>query len=494
MNRRSFLQIASLAAAGSVAAPGQQNAALTGLGPQYAGEPAGHHIPDPPLPARPNVIWIFGDQFRAQALSQNGDPNSRTPSLARAEINGVSFTNHLSGFPLCCPFRGSLLTSRYPHQCVPGHEYPLPEGQKTIADVFNEHGYHTAYFGKWHLGGWHERNGRAAFFITDPNRRGGFREWIGYENNNSQWDCWVHGGSGKNAFHYRLPGYETDALTDLLIKYLKDRAEDEKNGKGKPFFAVLSVQPPHDPNVAPESFMANYDPAKIILRDNVAKASHVIERARRELAGYYAQIENLDWNYGRVIKTLEDTGLLQNTHVLFFADHGDMQGSHGMFRKTNPFEESIRTPMILSGGLPTYDSWRMGRFPVLSNHVDIAPTTLGLCGIKKPDWMLGTDYSHYRISKPAAGPEPDSAYLQLVIPSGHPDSINTPYRGIVTKDGWKLVCFENICWLMFNLNEDPYEEVNLAQNNKYIVERRRLLSRLKQWVADTGDQFSLPAD
>jgi arylsulfatase A-like enzyme len=57
----------------------------------------------------------------------------------------------------------------------------LPAGQRTIADVFNENGYHTGYFGKWHLGGWHERDGRAAFFITDPARRGGFQTWTGYE-------------------------------------------------------------------------------------------------------------------------------------------------------------------------------------------------------------------------------------------------------------------------------------------------------------------------
>jgi arylsulfatase A-like enzyme len=495
MNRRSFLRTTSMGAAASTAAAlGQQNAALKGAGPQYAGPPAGHHIPDPALPSRPNVIWIFGDQFRAQALSQNGDPNVRTPSLERAEINGVSFTDHLSGFPLCCPFRGSLLTSRYPNQCVPGHEYPLPAGQPTIADVFNSNGYDTAYFGKWHLGGFHEANGRAAFFITDPNRRGNFQKWIGYENNNSQWDCWVHGGAGKDAFHYRLPGYETDALTDLLINYVKDQAQEQKNGRRKPFFAVLSVQPPHDPCVAPERFMANYEPAKLELRPNVAHSRRVEERTRRELAGYYAQIENLDWNYGRVIKTLEETGQLENTHILFFADHGDMQGSHGMFRKTNPYEESIRTPMIISGGLATYDDWKKGRMPVLSNHVDIAPTTLGLCGIKKPDWMLGTDFSHRRINKPAAGPEPDSAYLQLVVPPGHYDTTNTPYRGLVTKDGWKLVCVENFTWMLFNLNEDPFEEANQAQNNEFRTERKRLLSRLRQWIADTGDTFSIPAD
>jgi hypothetical protein len=108
--------------------------------------------------------------------------------------------------------------------------------------------------------------------------------------------------------------------------------------------------------------------------------------------------------------------------------------------------------------------------------------------------MEGTDYSHYRIQKPAAGPEPDSAYLQNVIPVGHPESINTAYRGLVTKDGWKFVAFENQSWLMFNLNEDPYEEANLAQNNGFRAERKRLLGRLKQWVADTGDKFELPSD
>ncbi len=465
------------------------NPALRGLGTQYQGQPAGHHVPDPALPSKPNILWILGDQLRAQALSFNGDPNARTPNLERAEVNGVSFTSHLSGFPLCCPFRGSMLASRYPHHCVPGHEYPLPAGQKTVATVFNENGYDTAYFGKWHLGGFHEANGRAAFFITDPDRRGDFQHWTGYENNNSQWDCWVHGGSGKDAFHHKLPGYETDALTDLTIQYLKDQA-----GSQKPFFAVLSVQPPHDPNVAPAKYMVNYEPSKLELRANTARVPRVIERARIELAGYYAQIENLDWNYGRIVETLEHTGQLENTHIFFFADHGDMMGSHGMFRKVNPYEEAIRTPMILSGGRATYDGWKRGRMPVLSNSVDIAPTTLGLCNIKKPDWMEGTDYSHYRIQKPPAGPEPDSAYLQNVIPVGHADSTNTPYRGLVTKDGWKLAAFPNQTWLMFNLNEDPYEDANLAQNNAYRAERKRLLNRLKQWVADTGDKFELPTD
>ncbi len=477
MKRRTFLQTtSSLAIAGLRAAE------------RDVTSPAGRHVPEPALPRRPNVIWMFGDQMRAQALSFNGDPNARTPNLERAAANGVSFTQNLSGFPICCPFRGSLLTGRYPHRCVPGHEYPLPAGQPTVADVFNANDYDTAYFGKWHLGGWHEREGRAAFFITDPARRGGFQSWVGYENNNSQWDSWVHGGSGRDAFHYRLPGYETDELTSLLIQYLKNRTSN------KPFFAVLSVQPPHDPYVAPARFLENYNPETLQLRPNVAHSAPIRRQARQDLAGYYAMIENLDWNYGRVVNVLDQLNLLDHTHLLFFADHGDMHGSHGMYRKSCPYEEAIRTPLIVSGGQPRYNDWRTGYLPVLANHVDLAPTTLGLCGIPKPQWMTGADFSHHRIRKLAAGPEPDSAYLQNVVPTGYANSINTPYRGIVTRGGWKYACFENRSWLMFNLNDDPLEEVNLAQNNRYAEERRKLISRLKQWVADTDDRFAVPED
>ena len=83
-------------------------------------------------------------------------------------------------------------------------------------------------------------------------------------------------------------------------------------------------------------------------------------------------------------------------------------------------------------------------------------------------------------------------YLQLVVPSMHPDSVDVPYRGLVTRDGWKYVCLENQSWLMFNLNEDPYELVNVALNSAYGAQRRQLIARLKQWIADTGDKFAIP--
>ncbi|MEZ4862917.1 MAG: sulfatase [Caldilineaceae bacterium] len=439
----------------------------------------------------PNIIWIFGDQLRAQATGYMGDPNVHTPNIDRLAQEGLALTGAVSGCPLCCPYRGSLLSGRYPHQAVPGHEYQLPPALPTIATAFKEAGYHTGYFGKWHVDGFKERTGRAAMHIIPPERRGGFDEWVGYENNNSQWDCWVHGGVGDDAFHYRLPGYETDALTDLLIDYLKRRGQTAGTETAQPFFGVLSVQPPHDPYVAPEQWMQRHTPAGLQLRPNVPAIPAVELQARRELAGYYAMIENLDWNLGRIRTALDETGLAHNTHILFFSDHGDMHGSHGQFRKTSPWEESIRVPFIMGGHVPRYAN-QAGYLPVPINHVDIGPTSLGLCGIEPPAWMAGTDYSGYRLRNKEVRHEPDSAFLQLVIPTGHGHSTDRPWRGIVTRDGWKYVVLEGQPWLLFNLNEDPYEQRNLAHNRLFAHERQQLQECLAAWLVTTGDQFPLP--
>ncbi len=472
MNRREFLVKSSQLAAASK---------LTG---QLA-------LADDDSDARPNIIWLVADQWRAQAIGVNGDPNVSTPNVDRLAISGVNFQNARSGFPLCSPFRGTMLTGIYPHHMVPGHDYPLPKGQKTIADVFNDAGYHTGYFGKWHLDGFCERYGSPVKNIVPPDRRGNFQTWIGYENNNSQWDTWVHGGSGESAFQYKLPGYEADSLTDLFLKHIQERGAELKTGKGKPFFAVLSIQPPHNPYMAPAEYMGRFNAEKLRMRTNVPPYPPVEEKARQDMVGYYAQIENWDWNIGRILDALNQQGIYSNTHIMIFADHGTMMGSHGQWLKENPFEEAVRIPMVVSGYRSFY-GYGAGNRDTLFSAVDIAPTTLGLCGLTAPDWMQGHDYSSRRILSKPHQPDPDSVYLEVVKPSMHSDSIDQPYRGLVTQDGWKYVCFQNQSWLMFNLNEDPYEVVNLAFNTKYKQERAALINRLKQWVVDTKDQFSVP--
>jgi arylsulfatase A-like enzyme len=415
-----------------------------------------------------NVLWIFGDQHRAQALSYMGNPNLHTPNIDRLAANGVTFSNAVAGCPWCTPFRGSLLTSFYIHHNVQRTPQRMDPQQPLITDVFNEHGYLTAYFGKWHLGGYNH-------ITTIPREeRGRFDIWIGYENNNAQYDCWIHGHDldgrdDQDAHAEKLKAYETDALTDHLLGFLRT------HGSNHPFFAALSVQPPHDPHVAPPEYADRHRPEEIVLRPNVPDIPRITERARRDLAGYYAQVENLDWNLGRVMDALHELGLDQTTHVVFFSDHGDMHGSHGYVRKSSPWEEAIRIPCIFrpAGGeriSPESDA------PF--NHVDFAPTTLG--------------FSHHILpGRPIPEHEPDSAFLQHSYRKRF-DCLNRVWRGVRTRDRWKYVCLEGQPVMMFNLNEDPYELANLAFLDAYNDERAELQGKLEEWIEKTGDHFPLP--
>lgn len=441
---------------------------------------------------RPNIVWVIADQMRAQAMCHMGDPNVRTPNLDLFAAESWNFERAVSGSPLCSPFRGSMITGKYSHQStVPGHEFPMDTSVKTIAHAFKANGYRTCWIGKWHLDG-----NRPELDLSRPEnvdrkriipkeRRGGFEDWWGYENNNRPYDCRVHSDIEGETLSWQLPGYETDCLTDILLEWLNTQTGERQ---GQPFFAALSVQPPHNPYIAPPEYMAKYQPAEIKLRPNVPAIPRIVQTVRRELAGYYAAIERLDWNFGRIRQHLKTLGLTENTYIFFFSDHGDMHGSHGQFRKTAPWEEAIRIPFIIGG--PGQDFYEPRKIKRPLNHVDIAPTTLGLCQIARPEEMVGVDYSPIIKGAPPVQPYAESAYLSIPVPTGHYYSVDRAWRGVVTLDEWKYIELEGLPWLMFNLTEDPYEQANLAHDTGYIKQRKILQERLQQWMKDTGDNFS----
>jgi arylsulfatase A-like enzyme len=422
-----------------------------------------------------------------------GDPNVRTPNLDCLAEEGVTFVRAVAGCPWCTPFRGSLLTSRYVHNTCPTTPSPLDPSLPTVAQPFRQAGYDTAYFGKWHLDG--PKDQPASTCVVPRQRRGGFDTWLAYENNNNPQYTYIHGhrADGEEVPVTMLDGFETDRLAEMMIDHIRHRAED-----GRPFFAVLSVQPPHCPYyTAPEEFQRRHNAGNVKLRPNVPDVADTHQRAKHDLAGYYALIENLDWNVGRIKQALKQTGLIDNTHVLFFSDHGDMHGSQGRWQKSTPWEESIRIPFIMSGLRPHTRHSGMMRTDAPISNVDIAPTSLGLCGIDVPDWMLGYDYSDYRNpdvpkSHLPADDEPDSAYLQHCIRKMHPGCMDRTWRGIVTRDGWKYVVSDGFPYLMFNLNEDPYEQRNLALDAGYATRREQLQQRLAQWMDDLNDPYPLP--
>jgi len=437
---------------------------------------------------KPNIIWFVVDQMRAQATGANGDPNVFTRNLDNMAIAGTNFPGAVSGYPLCCPFRGSMMTARYAHNhSVKLHEDRLDPAIETVTDVFNANDYETLYLGKWHLAGLKESEGRSVTRTVPREDRGRFDTWLGYDNNNSQWDTHVHGHEGDEEVEmFRLPEYETDSLTDMALERIAARRDSDR-----PFFMVVSVQPPHWPQLSPAE-NRNYQAQHLTLRPNVPEPHAA--RARTNLSGYYGQIENIDDNVGRLVDGLRDAEMLHDTHILFFSDHGDQMGSQGRFGKCVPFEESARVPFLIGGGQPMgNDGMRAGNAPCLMNHVDIAPTSLGLAGIEVPDWMEGFDYSHRRTgvnAKERIAAEPDSAYLQLI---GDRES-SYAWRCVVTRDGWKYACVENGEWLLFNLKTDPYEQNNLAFHTSFQKKRTEMKALLNNWIEKTGDAFAVPED
>jgi arylsulfatase A-like enzyme len=446
---------------------------------------------------RPNVIWIFGDQHRAQACSYRGDPNVITPNIDFLARDGMRFDNAVAGAPWCCPFRAALLTGLYPHQngvtSTPGS---LDPAIPTITAPFKEAGYRTLYVGKWHLDG-----GRDPHQIVPPERRGGFDYWMAYENNNNQYETYLHGTDAETP--QRLPGYEVDVLTDVLL----DQVDHHLAGSGgggdyQPFFGVVSYQPPHNPYVAPHNPAyphSRLSPTGITQRPNVPRYAPAQEQVGLALAGYYGMIENIDYNLGRIRERLMQRGIDRETYLVFFSDHGDMVGSHGQWGKSAPWEEAIRVPFVV-GTVGGAAHMQVGATDAVINHVDIAATTLGLCGIEVPATMQGYDYSSHCIhhdraeyrGAPDASEEPATAYLQQVPRKLHAHTVNREWRGVVTRDGWKYVCMPGHEWLLHHLPSDPYEQANLAYDSTYQGDKERLQGRLQQWIVDTADSFDLP--
>lgn len=353
---------------------------------------------------------------------------------------------------------------------------------RTVAHELGSSGYRTHYVGKWHLSGSNQSH------HIPKDLRGGFDTFLAYENNNNQYHCFIHGhDEGGEREEERLKGYETEALTDIFIDRIKKEASSKDD---TPFFAALSVQPPHNPHLAPAEDMARHRPANLKLRANVPPVPRVEEETRTRLAGYCAQIENLDFHLGRIISVLEETEILNNTYIFFFADHGDCMGSHGDFFKSSPWEESIRIPFVIGGGLP-HIGFSSGKHAHQISAVDIAPTTLGLAGVDVPEIMQGFDYSPMRKGE-KLHEAPDSVYCQHIVPKRQADGIDQPWRTVSMNDGWKYSCIPGAPLAMFNLNEDPYEMNNLVFNRRFMDERRRLHSRLEKWIQETGDSFELP--
>lgn len=424
--------------------------------------------------SKPNVLVLLTDQWRAQATGYAGDPNVSTPHLDSLAAISVNFKNAVSGMPVCSPFRASLLTGQRPlTHGVFMNDVQLDTNAVTIAKVFNKEGYDTGYIGKWHLDG----HGRLQN-VAPGQRRQGFQFWKGNECTHDYNESVYYDNDDPNRKIW--DGYDTFEQTDAAIDYIKERKSADN-----PFMMILSYGTPHAPyHTAPLEYRNRFDPEKIQLRKNVPDSFK--ERAKKDLAGYYAHIAALDHMIGKVIKNLKDSGQFDNTIIVFTADHGDLLGSHGAYKKQQPYEESARVPMLYY--IPEKLKITAGERDALMNSEDIMPTLLSLCDISIPNTVEGLDYRPYMEGAAEIG---HATLLTCVQPFGQWNRVQhggREYRAIKTKQ-YTYARDLNGPWLLFDNTNDPYQLNNLVGNEGYTTLQDDLEKQLAQRLKETGDEF-----
>lgn len=427
---------------------------------------------------RPNVVFVFGDQWRAQATGYAGDPNVKTPNLDRLKEQSLDFTQAVAGCPVCSPYRASLLTGQYPDRHgVFVNDVCLRPQLPTLGEVFRDGGYRTAYIGKWHLDG----HGRRKFIPRE--RRRGFDHWLVCECTHDYNDSVYYGDTPERL---KWEGYDASEQTRAAERYIRSSASAPE-----PFFLVLSWGPPHNPyETAPERFQALYRPEDIVLRPNVASEGEAAQRAREDLAGYYAHISALDAEVGSLLATLDDMGMADNTLFVFTSDHGDMIGSQGQQRKQRPYDESVRVPFLVRWPAALGRQGRESDAPI--DAPDIMPTLLALCGLEAPDGVQGLDYSrHILEGSPAPAQE---ALLACYVPFGEYQRRigGMEYRGLRTPSHTYVRNLEGPM-LLFDNRSDPYQMRNLCGLPEAAEVQARLDRRLEEKLREVGDEF-LPAE
>jgi arylsulfatase A-like enzyme len=318
---------------------------------------------------QPNLVFVFGDQWRAQDLGYMGNEQVKTPAIDKLSKESANFTNTVATCPVCSPYRACLITGQYPlSHGIFYNDKPLNPEVTSIAKVYKTAGYETGYIGKWHLNG-HPKGEDTWEHRKKPvvkERRQGFDFWKVLEcthsyNNSIYYD-------EKDSLH-KWDGYDAIAQTKMAMDYIKKH-------KNKPFILFLSWGPPHAPyQTAPKKYKQMYnDSSKINLRPNVPDDLKAI--AQKEIAGYYAHIAALDDCIADLQTAINEAGIAENTIFVFTSDHGDMLRSHGMIKKQKPWDESVHVPLLVK--YPKVTPGKTIEMPIGAS--DLMPTLLGQIG------------------------------------------------------------------------------------------------------------------
>lgn len=417
--------------------------------------------------AKPNILLLIADDYQYDALGAAGNDVVKTPSLDKLAKEGIRFTHAFTPNPICTPSRACILTGQDSiHNGVTFFGKPIHADSPTITGLLTPAGYACAYVGKWHNDGL-------------PATRG-----YGWSQN-------VYpGGMAKGGDHSNIemlptgkppkvvvPGDANENFVDAAIRFL-DQAHAE------PFFLTVAFTSPHDPRKAPEPYRTQYSPGDVPVPENflpkpafsdfdptirdekLAPYPRTPDRMQKEIADYYGMVTHLDGQVGRLLDELERKGLAKDTMVVFVGDHGLSLGSHGILGKQTLYDEGVRTTLLVRD--PFVANKGETRAALVS-LMDLLPTFCDWAGVAVPKTVDGSSLNP--LIKGTKTSIRDEVYAIY----------DNKYRSI-RDQRYKLVQhIRSGEWELFDLEKDPREMQNRADDPALASVRQSLQEKLDAW-------------
>ncbi|HXG10765.1 MAG TPA: arylsulfatase [Gemmataceae bacterium] len=412
--------------------------------------------------SRPNVVLVITDDQGYPDLACHGNPVLRTPNLDRLHAQSVRLTNfHVD--PTCSPTRSALMTGRYSSRTGVWHTVMgrslLRRDEVTMADVFAANGYRTGLFGKWHLGdNYPYRPQDRGFHEVLTHGGGGIGQTPDFWGNDYFDDVLLHNGRRQ-----QFSGYCTDVFFAAAMQFIADNRD-------RPFFCYLATNAPHAPYHVADKYSQPY------LDRGVPE-----QRAR-----FYGMITNIDENVGRLLDRLRALGLEENTLVLFMTDNGTAAGyrekpgdgyNAGMRGiKGSEYDGGHRVPCFLRWPGRLEGGRDVTR---LTAHIDLLPTLIDLCGLKRPEGVAfdGTSLMPLLTGK---GPWPERTLFVHSQRIDHPEKWR---RCAVMTERWRLINGKEL----YDITTDPGQKKDVAAEHPAVVaELRRAYER---WYDDISKRF-----
>lgn len=426
---------------------------------------------------KPNILFIMTDQQTISAMSNRGNSYLKTPNMDLLAEHGTSFSQAYCSQPLCGPSRSSLLTGKYPHQInatvnLPEKEGYWPSDMKIMGSIMKDAGYDTGYVGKWHLPiPVSSINQHGFSFIRNTSRR----DWQ---------DASIPGDCGE---------------------FLKQKRE-------KPFFLVASFVNPHDicewargsklrmdeiaqapkakhcPPLPDNLDIPEHEPSFLRKMHEMSPKQYPTvgwpdDKWRQYRWAYYRLVETVDKYIGQILESLDRTGNIDNTTIIFTSDHGDGMGAHRWNQKQVLYQEVINVPFIISD-LKTGRK-RNNNSSLVNVGIDLIPTLCDYAGVIAPSDLNGISM------KPFVSETQLKAREFIICETEFAENEDSfGVRGRSIFDGrYKYIAYRGKIKAeqMFDLRNDEGEMKDISQNKKYANKKRELKRLFVQWQQDNND-------